>query len=101
MPFDTTLDPTTDVILGTIDYIETHGWVKGAAARGAERCIVYAMRAVAGAHSHILDLAEERVKMANGITTDLPFWNDVKERTKEQVIEALRNTLVFAPETVG
>src|SRR6266436_3194052 len=97
MPFDTTLDPTTDVILGAIDYLETHGWHKGGRANGPARCVLGALREAAGARSHALNQAAERVRRANGITIDLPFWNDAQERTKEQVLDALRNSLIALP----
>ena len=101
MPFDSTLNPTTDVILGAIDYLETYGWCKGSGAFYDRRCFVAALYEAAGGHTHVADRAIARVKAANGIEVDLPFWNDAQERTKEQVIGALRNTLAYAPETVG
>ena len=95
MPFDTTLDPTTDVILGAITYYENHDWHKGGLVgpHGAT-CIVQAMRQAAGSHSgDLVFRAIRRVQEANGIKINLPFWNDARDRTKEQVLDALRNSL--------
>src|SRR5229473_310664 len=94
MPFDTKLDPTTDVILGALDYLERYGWHKGSTTHGSKRCILGALREISGAHSHVLDLAARRVQKANGIEIALAFWNDAQDRTKEQVLDALRNSLV-------
>ncbi len=95
MPFDTTLDPTTDVILGAIDYLEKYGWRKGGK-RGPdeEGCVLQAMCAAAAHRApDLLTRAVRRVERANGIIC-LPFWNDAQGRTKEQVLEALRNSLI-------
>ena len=96
MPFDSTLDPTTEVILGAIDYLERCGWTKGAAIVGSQRCIWGALREAAMPNCRFVGAASDRIKRANGITVDLPFWNDAQERTKEQVLEALRNSLITA-----
>ncbi len=94
MPFDTTLDPTTDVILGAIDYLERYGWHKGGMGRGPNRCILGAIREITLYNMPLMCRAMERVKKANGIEIDLPFWNDAQERTKEDVLAALHNSLV-------
>ncbi len=99
MPFDSTLDPTTDVILGAITYLETHGWQKGGCNPhnpDGPGCIREAIYRAANGYTHIAHLAVLRVKKANGITIDIPFWNDAQERTKEQVLDALHNSLVMA-----
>ncbi len=99
MPFDSTLDPITDVILGAIEYLEKHPLHKGGMVGpyGAV-CIYGAMRYARGSHSgDLVARAVKRVQAANGIEIDLPFWNDMKERTKEQVLDALRNSLVSMP----
>ena len=97
MPFDMTLDPTTDVILGAIDYLERYGWRKGGAASDGKRCILGALRAESLGKARLFSASIRRVKAANGIEIDLPFWNDAQKRTKEDVISALRNTLAAPP----
>ncbi|SRR5216684_3287307 len=94
MPFDTTLDPTTDVILGAIDHLQRYGWIKGYSRLGIARCIKGALLEKTGANNRLFDAAIRRVKKANGIEIDLAFWNDAQDRTKEQVIDAMRNSLV-------
>ncbi|SRR5216683_1820189 len=95
MPFDTTLDPTTDIILGAIDYLEQYRWCQYAAVRGNQRCVWGALREVAGESNRgMLDAACRRVEQMNNIPSfDLQDWNDVRGRTKDQVLDALRNSL--------
>jgi hypothetical protein len=106
MPFDSTLDPTTDVILGAIDYLEKHEWCQGTAMRGIARCLLSTLTVclpppnTVGAgpegsdSSKLMQATRERVERSLGIREHhLTEWNDVPGRTKEQVIDALHASL--------
>ena len=94
MPFDTTLDPTTDVFLGAILYIEHYGWNQGSAASGIRRCVWAAMREMAGANTALMLAVGERFERANKIRHGrVSEWNNEPGRTEEQVLDALRNSI--------
>jgi len=95
MPFDSTPDPTTDIILGAIEYLERHGWCQGAVAQGDNVCIVGAVRAVGGSHNPAYGPAMWRISRAidNLGPAGVIAWNDAAGRTKEEVIEVLYKSL--------
>ncbi len=93
MPFDSTLDSTTEIILGAIEYLEQHGLHKGDVTRADRVCPIGALLASMGDKRMFFDLAVWRIKEANGIETSLAVWSDAVERTEEQVIAALYRSL--------
>jgi hypothetical protein len=95
MPLDGTTTPTTEIILGAIERLERHGWCQGRSIHGAERCVFGAIRGAAWSFGGDWSGATcRRFERANGITQDeIAYWNDEPERTKEEVIEALRRAL--------
>ncbi len=90
MPLDGTSNPTTEIILGAIAYLESYGWHQGGAVSGAKRCMWGALREVADANNIALFGVSERIERANHIRHGrIPEWNDQPERTYEDVIQAL------------
>ena len=76
-------------LLDAADYIEEHGWCQYEPAnRKGAVCAVGALMAVSSSPSIKLD-AIELVKLVIG-QWHIPNWNDAPERTKEEVVSALR-----------
>ncbi len=91
------LDETSKILMSAADYIEKHGWwCKGhGASPGIKTCLMTSIwtisyndkaREAADRVTHYLgfEKREEAVK-----------WNDAPERTKEEVVSALREAAYF------
>ena len=80
-----------DVELGLIlsdaaDLIERHGWCQKVWSIDERRCVFQAIRDVSGpSFGAAIEFFKRRLDVLNAVA-----WNDAPERTKEQVIAALR-----------
>lgn len=95
MPLDGTTNPTTQVIVDAIDYLDRYGWCQDMPQHGARMCLWGALRNAAGAdHPDLLKSALWRVATASDMgEIGVPAWNDAPGRTKQQVIAALQKAL--------
>lgn len=87
---------TKELRTAAADYIESHGWIQGMwnTTDGAV-CMVGALaQAVSGRAPRKAATTELRRELCLGEYTTLISWNDRPGRTKDEVLAALRGTLV-------
>lgn len=87
------------VLLDAADIIETRGWCQnhygdeddGFCAIGAmQRAVGYRAGSIGGAVPMSLTVAYEKLQLSLKIGRRVSSWNDASNRTKEEVIQALR-----------
>ncbi len=89
------LDEAGKILRSAADYIEKHGWWQGC--RGShphgKTCLMMSIWAI---DSYAIEAAD-RVTHYLGFENraEAVQWNDAPERTKEQVVEALREAAYF------
>lgn len=76
-------------LLAAADYIEYHGWCQGIITKGGRVCIMGALQQTFDKDFwHLCALSRRCLKFTDGL--GFATWNDVKGRTKKQVIDKLR-----------
>lgn len=89
------LEPWQKVCLKAAELLEQHGWTQGAAKniQTGAMCAAGAMYYANKDLAHPLDYyADARYHFLKAVKAqNIPAWNDMPERTKEEVISTLRN----------
>jgi hypothetical protein len=71
------------------DYLETYGWIQGAAgSNGGPACVIGALAFCGPDEFQCFGDATERLRSYLGCY--IAAWNDTPGRTKEEVVRALR-----------
>ena len=98
MPRQTTV---RGVLLAAARLIERRGWCQHALAKGPRRCVWGAIRQIATGYpnKNLNELAyRSRVVLCMAIQHDsATVWNDAPQRTKAEVLRALRAAAKGAP----
>ena len=91
------LDEAGKILISAADHIEKHGWwcKKHGANKGIKACLMTSI--------WFSSNSNEAIKAADRVTHYLGFknraeavqWNDAPERTKKQVVSALREAAYF------
>ncbi len=90
-------DPTVQVLLAVADSIEEQGWCQGANREGTARCVTYALYEATWPHGIYGDALQRLGRVIGvGHSMEIPLWNDAPDRTKAEVVEALRQA-AFMP----
>ncbi|HYT40810.1 MAG TPA: hypothetical protein VEP90_00560 [Methylomirabilota bacterium] len=102
-------DPVRDNLLHLADFIESHGWCQRSEWKfglfGYRYCLLGSMHQVLGNPSFMEDAkafrdVERRLwHVLNNSGEWLYSWNDVKGRTKKQVVELVRKAAYLSPVT--
>ena len=110
MLYDTKWDrPVVDAVgqdlLNAAEYIERHGWCQSRAFDGDRACMMGAIYAATGGTFRGLTVGAVDERYLNAVMRVLLIapsptrWNDEKGRTKQEVIDALRQA-AYLKETV-
>ena len=95
MPFDSLpsvkrLDRIDESILEAARYLQEHGWIQGRARDRMGRTCLYGALEFIDLYSSTMALG--RIGKYLGVINPV-HWNDVKGRTKDEVIDALQGTV--------
>lgn len=80
--------PERQALLDAADYIEEHGWCQRQMEDGMKVCAMRALMVVAPLSVAVI--SEVMLRRHIGAKWGIPAWNDAPERTKEEVVEAMR-----------
>lgn len=89
---------TREILLGAAEYIATKGWTQGVYMNGHSCCcVIGACKTVAKVEAseiergHVGRLLELQLGVPHDNASGVIAWNDTEGRTKQEVIDLLRN----------